>query len=177
MNVNVIDLVPLQLYLSALIFAPTQSIIRKAFQHERTELFALEPEVESDWDAKLQILEGHEDTILAIAFAPDSSILASASKDRTVRLWDASTGALRQVLPVHTANAEAVAFAPSGEILASASADVRLWDVSTGTLRHLLTAHTGTVNAVAFAPCGSTLASASDDGTLRLWDVSTGAQK
>jgi len=58
-----------------------------------------------------------------VAFSPDGSLLASASTDMTVRLWDPKTRQLLQILQRHSHPVHAVAFSPDGSLLASASGD------------------------------------------------------
>jgi WD40 repeat protein len=89
------------------------------------------------WDAAgacLATLTGHTGTVEAVAFAPDWSLLATASGDATVRLWHAATGTHLATLAGHDQTVRAAAFSPNGSLLATASADatVRLWDVASG---------------------------------------------
>jgi WD40 repeat protein len=53
-----------------------------------------QPDVESSWNVVLQTLEGHSDAVNSVAFSHDSKLLASASYDKTVKVWDAATGTL-----------------------------------------------------------------------------------
>ena len=114
--------------------------------------------------------------VVGVAFSPDGTLLATASRDRTARLWDAATGTPTRTLTGHTSNVVGVAFSPDGALLATASWDrtARLWDAATGTPTRTLTGHTSNVVGVAFSPDGALLATASWDGTARLWDAATG---
>jgi WD40 repeat protein len=113
-----------------------------------------------------------------IAVSPDGQILATASADKTVRLWNFATRKQLRRLSGHTALVRAVAFSRDGKTLASASFDktVRLWDVATGKQLRRLSGHTAELYAVAFSPDGKTIASGGEDSTARLWDRSTGQQ-
>jgi len=113
-----------------------------------------------------------------LCISPNGKIVASASEDETVRLWDTSTGKQYGVLGGHTEEVNLVVFSPNGKLVASASKDdtVRLWDTSTGKQCGVLEGYTEKVISAVFSPDGKLVTSASDDTTVRLWDTSTGKQ-
>ena len=110
-------------------------------------------------------LEGHTGSVLAVAFAPDGKVLASCSRDGTVKLWDAATGKAQRTLTEHDGDVYAVAFSPKGDLLASGGRDkdIRLWDAQTGKVIRTLAGHTDIVRSVAFSLDQKTLASGSMD--------------
>jgi WD40 repeat protein len=120
------------------------------------------------------LLDGHTDQVHAVAFSPDGKLLATASWDRTVQIWNVGTG--RHQGPPLTSHQDAVntaAFSPDGSLLATAGWDrvVRLHDVATGAQRGQLSGAEDAVNVVAFSPDGKLLAAGGRDGTVRLWRV------
>lgn len=134
---------------------------------------------------QIAALSGHGGTITGLDFNPAGTLLASASRDGTVRLWDVYLESELLTLVGHTDRVQDVAFSPLGDRIASASLDgtVRLWDVSSGTPLMTLN-HGAPVWRVAFSPDGSRVAGGGENpdaggglsGLVRVWDTGTGAE-
>ncbi len=128
---------------------------------------------------------GEDKHVIALAFSPDGTRLASVSKNTnaniktTLRLWD-TTGndkpiILRNIFRKQTGWTNALAFSPDGKMLASGSTDkkVRLWNTTTGRLIGRLTGHINGIASLTFSPDGTILVSSSTDGAVLFWNTET----
>jgi WD40 repeat protein/molecular chaperone DnaK (HSP70) len=135
--------------------------------------------MEGHGGAFFMIWEGQSGFVSGLAFSPDGRMMATASEDWSVKLWEIATGKIKRRLK-HTSPAQAVAFSPDGKMVASVAPKemvVKLWDAQTGALKRTLSGHMANVECVAFSPDGETLASGGVGASLILWNAETGAQK
>jgi WD40 repeat protein/Flp pilus assembly protein TadD len=141
--------------------------------------------------SELITLGGHSQPVHAVAFDPDGRRLASASFDKSLKIWDLASGKEIRTLLGHSQIVTCVAWSPDGRLLASGSGiwdearpgELKVWDATTGRELHNLIGFRELVNfigpkaaiaAVAFSPDSRRLATANWDNTVRLWDLTTG---
>ena len=122
-------------------------------------------------------LEGHTNYVNFVAFSPDGTKIVSGSQDKTIKLWDTSTGVVIKTLEGHSNAVRSVAFSPDGTKIVSGSWDktIKLWDTITGTLIRTLEGHGDYVTSVAFSRDGTKIVSGSFDSTIKLFNTITGA--
>ncbi|WP_395649381.1 AAA-like domain-containing protein [Planktothrix agardhii] len=116
-------------------------------------------------------LTGHSNEVTGVAFSPGGEYLATASGDKTAKLWNLQ-GEELITFTGHSYGLRAVAFSPGGEFLATASGDntAKLWTLQ-GEELITFRGHSNQVTAVAFSPGGEFLATASGDNTAKLWSL------
>jgi WD40 repeat protein/serine/threonine protein kinase len=132
----------------------------------------------SGWYLRAKLMErtlSHGNAVHAVAFSPDGRMLATASADQMVRLWDVAKGGLLSAPIRHEKAVRAIAFSPDGRLVATASDDgaMRQWDAMTGAAVGSATSHGAPVTAVCFSPDGSRIATGSGSGGPSLWETAT----
>lgn len=134
----------------------------------------------SDWiprPPQRYSLTGHRNPITRVAFHPVYQILASASEDATVKVWDYESGDFECTLKGHTKAVQDLAFDPKGNYLVSCSADltIKVWDVNNEyKCIKTLYGHDHSVSSVAFLPSGDKIVSSSRDKSIKVWDFASG---
>jgi len=131
------------------------------------------------------ILQGHQNTVVALSFSPDGAILASASEDGTVKLWNWRSGVLIRSFDTSTPASAvfALSFSPDGKKIADVSSDSTLsvWDVASGSLSFRRQFDLRLLSRVLFASDGKRLfvagETANNSGQIEIWDLDTQTMK
>lgn len=125
----------------------------------------------------------HTQAVSEIAISPDGQRAVSGSLDKSVRIWDISSGTTLHRLAGHTSSVSAVAFSPDGSRVASATGikyygpeigELKLWDAATGREERNVVQQQQLITSVAFSPDAKHLASAGYDKVVTVWDAETG---
>uniref|UniRef100_A0A8H7K2N9 Anaphase-promoting complex subunit 4 WD40 domain-containing protein n=1 Tax=Bionectria ochroleuca TaxID=29856 RepID=A0A8H7K2N9_BIOOC len=184
------ELAPLQVYVSALVFSPTSSVVKGLYQTDQPAWINLNSEPPSDWDTCTQILEGKNTLFDAIALAPDGHTLASLS-DNQLKLWDTEKGCCIYCCEWKTSYFDRLAFSPNGKQLAALDRNDRT--ISRIVLLNLIVPSVNSdkpflnldsnpdfediedfnATAIVFSPSGLRLAASSTNASAKIWDPST----
>ncbi|KAL8959103.1 MAG: hypothetical protein Q9193_003975 [Seirophora villosa] len=137
-NRAVIEEAPLQVYASALVFSPLESLVRKCYQDQQPTWLNRQPTVERRWGNCVQTVE-LDHHVSSIAFSPNGKYIAAGLDKGEIHLLDAATGASYSILEGHSSRVTQVTFLHDGS-LASVSEDgtLRLWEPVTGVNRSVL---------------------------------------
>jgi len=115
-----------------------------------------------------------------MCFTPDGKVLATAGKEQTIDLWDATSGKMTRRLEGHMGIVTALSWSPDAKLLVSGSGDktARVWDVEKGTEVSKFSGHQARLSSVAFSPDGKRVASAGSgqENKVYLWDANTGKE-
>lgn len=122
------------------------------------------------------VMQGHDNEVVKTAFSPDGKLIATASFDRTAKIWAADTGKLLHTLEGHNGGVSSVAFAPDGKLIVTASFDgtAKIWNAETGKEVFTLTAPEQYINSASFSPDGNRVVTANGNNQAQVWDVHTG---
>ncbi|KAL7894786.1 WD40-repeat-containing domain protein [Trichoderma sp. SZMC 28014] len=170
--IRVIEAAPLQLYSSALIFSPMQSLVRQTFDKSFPTWIHNKPLVKETWSPCLQILEAHDFPVCSMAFSGDNK-LATTSYDGVIKIWDIATGTCLRILSNEIIEAKSLCFLHN-ERLASGSryGSIQVWDLAAGTCIQTLEDDHDSVAYIS-ALADNKLASVCDR-RVRIWDMATG---
>ena len=111
--------------------------------------------------------------LLALTWSPDSKLIASASRDKTVQVWDTITGGKIVTYRGHSNPVRILVWSPDGQHIASASKDktVQIWDANTGSHTFTYPNHRNHLTSVVWSPDGTRIASASADSMVNVWQA------
>ena len=127
-------------------------------------------------DREHLLLAADDQPVLGVAFSPDSTRIATGSKDHFVRVWDARTGSERQRVKCEAGPVNGVAFTPDGTRLVFAcGSKAAVVDAGSGKSLVELAGHTDEVSSVAVSADGTRIVTGSDDHTARVWSAADGA--
>jgi WD40 repeat protein len=170
-----IELAPLQVYRSALVFAPMNSLVKRQFADQLTQWIKSPPQVDNDWSVCLQTLEGHSTDVISVVFSHDSTRLASLSY-RNTKIWDVGSGECLNTFDVLNILNYPVAFSHDLTrvvLTCGDSAVIRIWDLSNHAHLHTLDGYRD-VELVSFSHDSTRLAIVSRDGAIKIWDADSG---
>ncbi len=130
---------------------------------------------EQSW-ACVQTLSDHSDRVQSVQFSQDGRWLVSSSGDKSIKVWNWSSGELMTTMTGHKSRVNALALTPDSQTIISGSSDrqVRAWDLATGDCRWDQKKHQDWVTCLALSPDGKWVASGGDDGRIIVWDVESG---
>jgi WD40 repeat protein len=122
------------------------------------------------WVKERNRLQSHTQAAISVCVSPQGNLIATAGRDKTIKLWRSDGTLVRTVWAAHQDWIYNIRFSPDGQRLATVSRDqtAKLWRLN-GTLLKTLVGHRSEVYGVGFSPDGQTIATTGKDKTVRLW--------
>ncbi|EUC60537.1 WD40-repeat protein (notchless protein), related protein, putative [Rhizoctonia solani AG-3 Rhs1AP] len=167
------------LYVSALAFAPTESLTARRMRPYFPNTINISQGADSTWHPCIKTVI-HPHAVQSLSVSSDGLRIVAAYPDGSLSIWDKKTGDfIGKPIIGHTNSVTCVLFSPDDGLVASSSYDatIRVWNAaprpSLNTI-HVLTGHRGSVHSIAFSPNASIIASGSSDKTIRLWNTRSG---
>jgi WD40 repeat protein/tetratricopeptide (TPR) repeat protein len=159
--------------ITAVAFSPDGQHVAVAANDRVVRVWA--PHVEKWWMRAVGQF-GHVYPVASLAYSPDGRLLATGTADHTIKLWDPARGQVVRTLRGHTGPVRCVAFRADGKRLATAGdVSVKVWDPS-GDQESRSLSPTQNAHSLAFSPTRRQLATAHADGSVKLWDATTGRE-
>lgn len=177
---DMIEIAPLQVYTSALLFSPTNSLINRLYNPP--DWITVRPKTREYWDNCLQTFNCGSTSLLdksteSLAFSSDGKKLASSDSEGTITIWGVTSGFCIHIFEEKFDAGSSFAFSPDDTRLASCSyADgtIRLRDVDSGNLIRTFGSPANEVESIAFSPDGQKVASLLGDETIEIWHTMSG---
>jgi len=163
------------IYISTRPFLPSQSPLSRIFSRELSRAIKIRSGNLLTWPAPPLEWTGHESGVISLRYSPNGYRVVTGSSDKTIRIWDAESGAVvGEPLTGHNGAVLSVAYSPDGQRIISGSDDrtIRIWDAETGAaVGEPLEGHAYTIQSTAYSPDGQNIASGSHDRTVHVRDA------
>ena len=117
-------------------------------------------------------LRGHKNTVGALCYSPDGTVLVSAGYDHMINMWDVETGEIQRTITAPS-SVLSLSYSPDGTMVSSgeSNGDIRIWHAESGELLAHIHGHTSPVTKTVFHPKGKYLASCGKYDTVRVWQI------
>ncbi|KAK6725287.1 hypothetical protein SNK04_004092 [Fusarium graminearum] len=179
---NAIEVDPLQIYTSALVFSPVNSIVRKRFLTQGPSWLTRNPVTEEEWGSYVHALEGDGFRIKTLSFSPNDLLIVSGYYDGTIKVWDSTTGRCLEEHCTEGGHVDSIVFKKGQGYLSSLSSHgggtdtlyVRVWESVKETLRTMPSSDNCCFRSSTLSPDAKWLACRTYGPIIKIWEVQTG---
>ncbi|KAK6720963.1 hypothetical protein SNK05_004057 [Fusarium graminearum] len=175
---NAIEVDPLQIYTSALVFSPVNSIVRKRFLTQGPSWLTRNPVTEEEWGSYVHALEGHSSRATTLSFSPNDFLIASGYDDGTIKIWNSTTGVCLEEHWIEDSSVESIVFTEGQEYLSSVSSydsdTIQVWEPAKQILRTMASSDDCDPESLVLSPDAKWLACGTEGPVIKIWEVKTG---